>query len=131
MIDPNGTFLTEIQPINGRAPVQTPDEEPIDDEEEGTIEGIDDNEGEIGGTLTAARVEAIAPAAEQDKVDTMVTVVISADELSYNGKIEVNFDPTTAKLVRAVADTQYTARIWAAMCWPGSTWKALRPTRPS
>ena len=108
VIDPNGTFLTEIQPINGRAPVQTPDEEPIDDEEEGTIEGIDDNEGEIGGTLTAARVEAIAPAAEQDKVDTMVTVVISADELSYNGKIEVNFDPTTAKLVRAVADTQYT-----------------------
>jgi hypothetical protein len=41
----------------------------------------------------------------------MVTVVISADELSYNGKIEVNFDPTTAKLVRAVADTQFTGTL--------------------
>ncbi len=109
VIDPNGTFLTEIQPINGRAPVQTPDEEPIDDEEEGFIEVIDDNEGEIGGTLTAVSVEA-APApgtAEQQKVDTMAMVQISADELSYNGKIVVDFDPETATLISARSSAQF------------------------
>ena len=109
VLDPGAEFLTEIEPLVVGAPA--PEEEPIEEpaeEEEGFIEGVEDNDGQIGGTLNVARVEANGPVAEQDKVDTMVTVVISADELSYNGKIEVNFDPTTAKLVRAVADTQYT-----------------------
>ena len=107
VIDPNGTFLTEIQPINGRAPVQTPDEEPIDDEEEGFIEVIDDNEGQIGGTLSAVSVEAAPVTSEQQKVDTMAMVQISADELSYNGKIVVDFDPETATLISASSSAQF------------------------
>ena len=90
-----------------------PIDDPIDEEEpeeEGFIEDVDDdNSGVIGGTLTAVSVEA-APApgtAEQQKVDTMAMVQISADELSYNGKIVVDFDPETATLISASSSAQF------------------------
>ena len=105
-IDPNSEFLKEIQPITGRtpAPADLPDEEPIDEEEEGFIEPAED---EVGGTLTAVSVEAAPGTAEQQKVETMAVVQISADELSFNGKIVVDFDPETATLVSANSSAQF------------------------
>jgi len=110
-IDPNGIYLTEIEPVFGKAPApaEEPVEEPVDEEEEGFIEVVDDdNSGQIGGSLTAARVEAAVGGAEVEKISTEVVVTVTADELMYNGKIEVNFDPTTVKLVEAIPATQYT-----------------------
>lgn len=105
-IDPNSVFLKEIQPITGRAPAPAdlPDEEPIDEEEEGFIEPAED---EVGGTLSAVSVEAAPVTSEQQKVDTMAMVQISADELSYNGKIVIDFDPETATLISASSSAQF------------------------
>ena len=102
--------MSTIPVLFNEAPVD-PAEEPVLEEEpeEGFIEDTEDaedeNDGVISGSLTAVRSGGTA---DQQKIDTMVLVNITADELMYNGKIEVNFDPSTAKLVSVVSNAQFT-----------------------
>ena len=106
-IDPSGVLLSEFTPIHGAAPAPDaePNEEPAEEEEEeGTIEIVSD---EPGGTLNFVPVD-FPGDAETNKISTEVVVNITADELMYNGKIEIDFDPTTATLVEAKTTAQYT-----------------------
>ncbi|MBR5094446.1 MAG: S8 family serine peptidase, partial [Oscillospiraceae bacterium] len=73
------------------------DEEPID--EGGTIAPVE-------GGLDFSRVQ-IPADNDPEKVETEVVVYISANELSYNGKITVDFDPTTVTLLDAIPSVQY------------------------
>ena len=86
------------EPVEEPAPPEEPVEEPAPADEPG--EGII-----VGGGLDFARIE--IPSAEIEKISTEVVVYITADMLTYNGKIEVNFDPDTVKLLEAVPSTQY------------------------
>ncbi len=105
VIDPDVVFQTEIDPLHGNVPDPDaePDEEPGEEEEEGFIDIVE----EPAGTINVARIAEPADA-EQDKISTDVTVVITADELMNNGKIEVNFDPDAVKLVEAKPAAQFT-----------------------
>lgn len=95
-LSPN-SFNDDPEPVE--EPIEEPIEEPAPAEEPG--EGII-----VGGGLDFARVE--IPSAEIEKISTEVVVYITADMLTYNGKIEVNFDPDTVKLLEAIPSTQYT-----------------------
>jgi lactocepin len=103
VIDPTAEFLARIPGIE---PSADPDEEEPIVEEEPVIEEEPGDGIIVGGGLDFARVE--IPSAEIEKISTEVVVYITADMLTYNGKIEVNFDPETVKLLEAVPSTQYT-----------------------
>ena len=91
------TYVPDLNPKHTSPSVDlNEDEEPID--EGGVI-------APVGGT-DMARVQ--TPDAEQEKVSTEVVVYVTADELTYNGKIVVDFDPTTVTLLEAIPATQYT-----------------------
>ncbi|MBQ1558191.1 MAG: hypothetical protein IIZ69_08555, partial [Pseudomonas sp.] len=83
VLDTDAVFMTEI-------PSQA---KPAD--------GLNKN---VGGLNVASLKQ---PTAEIDKVSTEVVVSVTADELMYNGKIEINFDPTTAKLVSLTAHPNF------------------------
>jgi lactocepin len=108
VVDPNAEFLVRIPGTEPDAEIneEEPVEEPVVDEE--PVEEPAPIEEPVGGGLDFARVE-LPGDAEQEKVETEVVVYITADELTYNGKIEINFDPTTVKLIEAIPAAQYTA----------------------
>ncbi len=76
-----------------------PDDEPIEEEP------VDDGEAVAGG-LDFARVN-LPGDADQEKIETEVVVYVTADELTTNGKIVVDFDPTTVTLLDAIPSVQY------------------------
>ena len=82
VLDTDAVFMTEI-------PSQA---KPAD--------GLNKN---VGGLNVAS----LKPSADIEKVSTEVVVSVTADELMYNGKIEINFDPTTAKLVSLTAHPNF------------------------
>ena len=109
VIDENCPFLTECPSHNPVAPdpdAEIDDEEPIIDEE--PIEDIEpaDDEVVVGGGLDFIR-ESEINAAAQEEADDAIIVTITADELMFNGKLELNFDPGTVTLLEAIPGTQY------------------------
>ena len=94
VIDENAVYMTEI-----------PGEEALDDElvemEEGPIGTI----APVGG-LDFSRVE-LPGDADTQKIDTSIAVEITAEELSTNGKIVVDYDPKTVTLISATPYSQF------------------------
>jgi len=84
---------------------EIPGEEALDDElvemEEGPIGTITP----VGG-LDFSRVE-LPGDADTEKIETSITVELTAEELSTNGKIVVDYDPNTVTLISATPYSQY------------------------
>jgi hypothetical protein len=103
--------------IPGAQPDAEPDEfieEPIDEEEPieepAPAEEPAPIEEPVGGGLDFARVE-LPGDGEQEKIEELVVVQIKPDELMYNGKIVIDFDPATVHVSSISTTPQYRAEV--------------------
>lgn len=72
-------------------------------------EPVDDDYMPIGtiAPVTGGLDSAPVPDAEIEKIDPAVIIPITAEELTRNGKIVIDYDPSTIKLISAVSPAQY------------------------
>ncbi len=112
VLDENCPFLLECPNMSPNQP--DPDafideEEPIEDEEpiDEIVEEPVDDDVVVGGGLDFARIQ-LPGDAEPEKIETDVVVYITADDLTYNGKIDITFDPVNVKLLEIIPATQFT-----------------------
>ncbi|MBQ6273757.1 MAG: S8 family serine peptidase [Oscillospiraceae bacterium] len=103
-------FLAVIPGAEPDAELDEVIEEPIDEEEpiEEPAPAEEPIEEPVGGGLDFARVE-LPGDADQEKVEEQAVVIIKPDELMYNGKIVIDFDPSTVHLTSIAITPQYTA----------------------
>ena len=106
----NSDFVLTIPGAEPDAELDEVIEEPIDEEEpiEEPAPAEEPIEEPVGGGLDFARVE-LPGDADQEKIEEQAVVVIKPDELMYNGKIVIDFDPSTVHLTSIAITPQYTA----------------------